>query len=77
MRDSLQFDPKFGAGQNAFDALQRLLDADDPGYRRLPTRRVAAANRACVRHTMVAAPASAVTACPRFALPAPVPCPRR
>lgn len=34
VRDSLQFDPRFGAGQNAFDALQRLLDADDPGYRR-------------------------------------------
>ncbi len=33
VRDSLNFDPRFGAGQNAFDALQRLLDADDPSYR--------------------------------------------
>ena len=34
VRDSLQFDPRYGAGQNAFDALQRLLDAADPSYRR-------------------------------------------
>ena len=33
VRDSLQFDPRYGAGQNAFDALQRLLDAADPSYR--------------------------------------------
>jgi ribulose-5-phosphate 4-epimerase/fuculose-1-phosphate aldolase len=33
VRDSLQFDPRFGAGQDAFDALQRLLDAKDPSYR--------------------------------------------
>jgi ribulose-5-phosphate 4-epimerase/fuculose-1-phosphate aldolase len=32
--DSLQFDPRFGAGQDAFDALQRLVDRVDPGYRR-------------------------------------------
>jgi ribulose-5-phosphate 4-epimerase/fuculose-1-phosphate aldolase len=34
VRDSLQYDPRWGAGQNAFDALQRLVDAADPGYRR-------------------------------------------
>lgn len=33
VRDSLNFDPKFGAGQDAFDALQRLVDRIDPGYR--------------------------------------------
>jgi ribulose-5-phosphate 4-epimerase/fuculose-1-phosphate aldolase len=33
VRDSLQFDPRFGAGQDAFDALRRLADARDPGYR--------------------------------------------
>ena len=33
VRDSLQFDPRFGAGQDAFDALRRLVDAIDPGYR--------------------------------------------
>ncbi len=33
VRDSLQFDPRFGAGQDAFDALQRLVDAVDPTYR--------------------------------------------
>jgi ribulose-5-phosphate 4-epimerase/fuculose-1-phosphate aldolase len=33
VRDSLQFDPRFGAGQDSFDALQRLLDRSDPGYR--------------------------------------------
>jgi ribulose-5-phosphate 4-epimerase/fuculose-1-phosphate aldolase len=32
--DSLQFDPRFGAGQDAFNALQRLVDRVDPGYRR-------------------------------------------
>jgi ribulose-5-phosphate 4-epimerase/fuculose-1-phosphate aldolase len=31
--DSLQFDPRFGAGQDAFTALQRLVDRVDPGYR--------------------------------------------
>ena len=34
VRDSLNFNPKYGAGQDVFDAMQRLLDADDPGYRR-------------------------------------------
>jgi hypothetical protein len=34
VRDSLQYDPRWGAGQNAFDALQRRVDAADPGYRR-------------------------------------------
>ena len=33
VRDSLNFNPKFGAGQDAFDALQRLVDRDDPSYR--------------------------------------------
>ncbi|HWH84220.1 MAG TPA: class II aldolase/adducin family protein, partial [Burkholderiaceae bacterium] len=34
VRDSLQFDARFGAGQDAFDALQRIVDRVDPGYRR-------------------------------------------
>ena len=33
VRDSLNFDPRFGAGQDAFAALQRLIDAQDPSYR--------------------------------------------
>ncbi len=33
VRDALNFDPRYGAGQDAFDALQRLVDRDDPGYR--------------------------------------------
>jgi ribulose-5-phosphate 4-epimerase/fuculose-1-phosphate aldolase len=33
VRDSLNFDPKFGAGQDAFDAMQRLVDRIDPSYR--------------------------------------------
>jgi ribulose-5-phosphate 4-epimerase/fuculose-1-phosphate aldolase len=33
VRDSLQFDAKFGAGQDVFDALQRIVDRIDPGYR--------------------------------------------
>ena len=33
VRDSLNFDPKYGAGQDAFAALQRMMDAKDPGYR--------------------------------------------
>ena len=33
VRDSLNFNPKFGAGQDAFDALQRRVDAVDPSYR--------------------------------------------
>ena len=32
-RDSLNFDPRYGAGQDAFDALQRLVDRVDPTYR--------------------------------------------
>lgn len=31
--DSLNFDPRFGAGQDAFDALRRLVDRSDPSYR--------------------------------------------
>ena len=33
VRDSLNFDPTHGAGQDAFDAMQRLVDAADPSYR--------------------------------------------
>lgn len=33
VRDSLNFDPKYGAGQDAFDALQRIVDRIDPSYR--------------------------------------------
>jgi ribulose-5-phosphate 4-epimerase/fuculose-1-phosphate aldolase len=32
-RDSLQFNPKFGAGRDVFDALIRQIDAVDPSYR--------------------------------------------
>jgi hypothetical protein len=32
-RDSLQFNPKFGAGQDVFDALTRMIDRVDPSYR--------------------------------------------
>ena len=32
--DSLQFNAKFGAGQDVFDALQRLVDKEDDSYRR-------------------------------------------
>jgi len=31
--DSLQFNPRFGAGQDMFDALSRQIDRIDPGYR--------------------------------------------
>jgi ribulose-5-phosphate 4-epimerase/fuculose-1-phosphate aldolase len=31
-RDSLQFNPDFGAGQDMFDALTRAIDAIDPSY---------------------------------------------
>ncbi len=34
VRDSLNFAPAHGAGQDAFDAMQRLVDGVDPGYRR-------------------------------------------
>jgi ribulose-5-phosphate 4-epimerase/fuculose-1-phosphate aldolase len=33
VRDSLNFDPKYGAGQDSFDALQRIVDRVDPSYR--------------------------------------------
>lgn len=33
VRNSLNFDPKYGAGQDAFDALQRVVDRIDPTYR--------------------------------------------
>ncbi len=33
VRDSLQFHARFGAGQDAFDALQRIVDRKDPNYR--------------------------------------------
>jgi ribulose-5-phosphate 4-epimerase/fuculose-1-phosphate aldolase len=32
-RASLQFDPRYGAGQDVFDALRRLVDRKDPSYR--------------------------------------------
>ena len=32
-RDALQFDPRFGAGQDVFDALTRQVDRIDPGWR--------------------------------------------
>ena len=31
--DALQFSPAYGAGQDSFAALQRLVDRKDPGYR--------------------------------------------
>ena len=31
--DSLLFDPKFGAGQDVFDALTRMIDRVDPSYK--------------------------------------------
>lgn len=33
VRDSLNFNAKFGAGQDSFDAMQRLVDRADPSYR--------------------------------------------
>ena len=33
VRDSLNFNPKYGGGQDVFDALQRLVDRQDPSYR--------------------------------------------
>ena len=33
-RDSLQFDPRFGGGQDGFDALTRQIDRIDPSYKR-------------------------------------------
>ena len=32
-RDSLQFNPKFGGGQDVFDALIRAVDRIDPSYK--------------------------------------------
>ena len=32
-RDGLNVNPKFGAGQAGFDAMQRLVDRVDPSYR--------------------------------------------
>lgn len=34
VRDSLNFNPKYGAGEDSFAALQRIVDTQDPGYRR-------------------------------------------
>lgn len=33
VRDALNFDPKYGAGEDGFAALQRLIDVKDPSYR--------------------------------------------
>lgn len=33
VRDSLNFNPQFGAGEDSFAAMQRLIDRIDPGYR--------------------------------------------
>ncbi|MFM1909211.1 MAG: Decarboxylase NovR [Pseudomonadota bacterium] len=33
VRDSLNFNPKFGAGEDSFAAMQRLMDRIDPSYR--------------------------------------------
>jgi ribulose-5-phosphate 4-epimerase/fuculose-1-phosphate aldolase len=33
VRDSLNFNPKYGAGEDVFAAMQRLIDREDPGYR--------------------------------------------
>ena len=32
-RDSLQFDAKFGAGRDVFDAMRRLVDKTDDSYK--------------------------------------------
>lgn len=34
VRDALNFNPKYGAGEDGFAAMQRLIDAKDPDYRR-------------------------------------------
>ncbi|MFP5407171.1 MAG: class II aldolase/adducin family protein, partial [Gammaproteobacteria bacterium] len=31
--DALQFDPRYGGGQDVFDALVRRVDKTDPSYR--------------------------------------------
>ena len=33
VRDALNFDPRYGAGEDGFAALQRRVDAQDPSYR--------------------------------------------
>jgi hypothetical protein len=33
VRDSLNFNPNFGAGEDSFAAMQRLIDRIDPSYR--------------------------------------------
>jgi hypothetical protein len=33
VRDSLNFNSQFGAGQDSFDAMQRVVDRIDPSYR--------------------------------------------
>ena len=33
VRDSLNFNPKYGSGEDSFAAMQRLIDRIDPGYR--------------------------------------------
>ncbi|MDE2417973.1 MAG: class II aldolase/adducin family protein [Burkholderiales bacterium] len=33
VRDSLNFNPQFGAGEDSYAAMQRLVDRMDPGYR--------------------------------------------
>jgi ribulose-5-phosphate 4-epimerase/fuculose-1-phosphate aldolase len=33
VRDALNFNPKYGAGQDGFDALRRVIDRVDPSYR--------------------------------------------
>jgi hypothetical protein len=30
--DGLQYDARFGAGQDVFDAMRRLVDKSNPGY---------------------------------------------
>jgi hypothetical protein len=33
VRDALNFNPRYGAGEDGFAAMQRLIDRKDPGYR--------------------------------------------
>jgi hypothetical protein len=33
VRDALSFNPKYGAGEDGFAAMQRLIDGKDPSYR--------------------------------------------
>jgi hypothetical protein len=32
VRDSLNFNPKYGAGEDSFAAMQRMVDRLNPGY---------------------------------------------